>query len=359
MSQKAISPKEIEVTNFFSKLGYFTRCHLQIFPLDMKNSASDIDVLSIKFDKHLNQDKILAEVKEGHGKISELFQLFGFKTYFRQCSAYLICKEVLDTTLKVSKKLDIRAITFERLTEIVVKDLNFESKNSIFVELLLEDVEKIIENLGAIKEAREDLYWKYHYLWLEVDPYKRFYQYQFLFAKAQELLEGEQSQEKLKALNWYKQELFCLSLTAAIEIAFDCININQNKLAEYIQDKFYNIGTSKEGKLKIKKGIDTLVDQIAKLSDGKLMVSSVEIIPGYVSNLVLLIEFLIRNSPYVQSYLLMDSNLQKINLKGKSKNFREFALQEIQSKRIEELNVLLLKILYDGRPIKQTFEDFV
>jgi hypothetical protein len=142
-------------------------------------------------------------------------------------------------------------------------------------------------------------------------------------------------------------------------MASDCISLKPDQITQYVQDKFYNIGSSKEGKLKVRKGIATLVEQIDKLSKGMVKAKPIEVIPGYVSNLIGLVLFLIRNAPYVQSYLLVDSNVQKISLKGKSKRFAEFANSELQSKKIEEMNSNLLNILYEGKPISIIFNDFI
>ena len=64
-------------------------------------------------------ETILAEVKEGYGKISELFQTFGFKSYLQPTSTYFVSKEILDITRNISKKLGIHAVTYDRLNEIV------------------------------------------------------------------------------------------------------------------------------------------------------------------------------------------------------------------------------------------------
>jgi len=355
-----ISEKEVEVANLFSRLGYFTRCHIQIFPIEFRSQASDIDVFATKFDSHLTPEVNLIEVKEGYGKVTELFQLFGFKTYFHPCTAYLVARDILETTLQIAKKLDIRAVTSERLKEIVGRDLKMaEERKRIFTDLETVDLERVMDSLSIIKKSDEELFWRYHYLWLEVDPYQKFYHLQSLFMRALELETRIKDEDLAKALNWYKQELFCLSLLNAISIAYDCIDLNQTQVSHFIEDRFYNVGTSKEGKLKVKKGIETIMGQIDKLSKGMIKVAPVEVIPSYVGNLTTLVMFLIKNAPYVQSYLLIDDNVQRTNLKGKSKSFKEFSTAEIQSKRVEEMNSILLRVLYDGRPFSITFNDFI
>jgi len=355
-----VSEKEIEVANLFSRLGYFTRCHIQIFPIEFKTQASDIDVFATRFDSHLSPEMDLIEVKEGYGKVTELFQLLGFKTYFHPSQAYLVAKDVMETTLQISKKLGVQAATFDRLREIVERDLKLaEERKRISVDLTYADIERVIDYLSIIKRSQDELFWRYHYLWLEVDPYEKFYHLQSLFARSLDLENRTKNEQLSKALEWYKQELFCLSLFGAILIAYDCIGLNQDQVLRFIEDRFYNVGTSKEGKQKVKKGIETLVEQIDKLSKGMIKVAPVEVIPSYVKDLAILVKFLIKNAPFVQSYLLVDDNVQKTNLKGGSKSFKEFTTLEIQAKRVEEMNGILLKILYEGKPISITFNDFI
>jgi hypothetical protein len=355
-----ISEKELEVANLFSMIGYFTRCHLQIYPVDLKNNASDIDVLGIKFDNRLTTETVLVEVKEGYGKVSELFQFFGFKSYFQPNDAYLITKNILDVTRHTSKKLGIHALTFKRLKEIVEREVRYAEERELkSVSLERKDLEKIIDNLLIIKKSQEDLYWKYHYLWLEVDPYLRLFNLQSMFSASRELEEKLKSKEETEALEWFQQEIFCLTIIAAVSIASDCIDLEQDQIDSFVQDKFYNIGTSKEGKLKVKKGVEKIVGLIDKLSQGTIKVDPIEVIPQYVDGLIDLVKFVIANSAYIQYYITIDSNVQKLNLKGKGDNFRNLAISELQAKMVEKLNTQMLWILYKGKPISMIFKNFV
>jgi hypothetical protein len=355
-----ISEKEIEVSNLFSKLGYFTRCHLQIYPTDLKNNASDIDVIAIKHDSHLVPETILIEVKEGYGRVSELFQVFGFKSYFQPTTTYLVSREILEVTKHISKKLGIHALTFERLNEIVQKDLRYATERKwLSVPLERKDLERIIDHLLAIKKMHEDLYWKYHYLWLETDPYLKLFSLQNLFSLSRDLENASKETDVKEAIEWYQQEIFCLSVLATLSIAYDCMDLAGKDISEYIQDRFYNIGTSKEGKMKVKRGVDTLIQLIDKLSKGSVKVDPIEVIPNYVDSIVDLVKFIISNSSYIQYYLTIDSNVQKLNLKGKGDNFRHLAVSELQSEMVEKLNTKVLSILYNGKPVSMTFKNFV
>ncbi|MDR2720383.1 MAG: hypothetical protein LBC03_06245 [Nitrososphaerota archaeon] len=355
-----ISEKEIEVANLFSKIGYLVRCHLQIYPVDLKNNASDIDVLAMKFNHRLTPETVLVEVKEGYGKVSEFFQFFGFKSYFHPDATYFVCNNILEVTRQISKKLGIHALTFKRLNEIVERDVRkAEELKLTDVPLDVKDIEKIMDNLLTIKKKHEDLYWKYHYLWLEVDPYLRLFNLQSMFFTSCELDDKFKSQEEMEALEWFQQELFCLTIIATVLIAYDCIDLEQDQIGAFIQDKFYNLGTSKEGKLKVKKGVEQLISLIDKLSPGAAKVDSIEVIPQYVDTLVDLVKFVISNSAYIQCYIIIDSNIQKLTLKGKGDNFRKLVTSKVQSEKIEKLNTQILKILYKNKPISMTFKNFV
>lgn len=358
MSQFNISPKEAEVDNLFTKLGYFTRSHIQIFPLDLKNSASDIDVFAIRFNPYLNPEVNIVEVKEGRARVTKLFQLYGFKSYFANCNAYYIAEEIYETVLEVSKKLGIRTLSHANLMALVGQELRrAEKKKKIFVDLDVSHIRKMIDYLSVIKRHDQELFWKYHYLWLETNPYKRFYHLQTLFDKARKI-EPEESLIQ-NALAWYQREIFTLALVTVGLMAYDCIDLNSKNLFSYVEDRFYNIGTSKEGKLKVEKGISILIEQIEKLSEGRIKVPRVEIIPSYVEDLVELLRLFIMDAPYVQAYLMINNNVFRTNLKGESRNLKEFTTAEIQYQRMKVLNNLLLKVLYKGAPINMVFNDFL
>lgn len=358
MSQINISPKEVEVENLFAKLGFFTRSHIQIFPLDLKNNASDIDVFALRFNPYLNPEFNVIEVKEGRAKVTKLFQLYGFKSYFGNCNAYYIVSEVYDTIREISKNLGIRTLTHDRLLDLMYQELKrVEKRKRKIVDLDIRHIKKIVNYLSMIKKLDEELYWKYHYLWLETNPYKKFYHLQRLFGKAR--LANEKETHIQEAIAWYKRELFVLSLVTISLMAYDCIVVNPENLSTYVKDRFYNIGTSKEGKIKVEKGISMLVEQIERLSKGLIEIPPVEIIPSYVDSLLKSIILFMKDAPYVQSYILINDKVCRTNLKGESINIKEFTTADIQYKRITESNTLLLNILYEGDPIEVAFNDFI
>jgi len=359
LSTDGLSKREVDVDNLFSRLGYFTRFHIQVFPIDFKNNASDIDVYAVRFSSHLNPDLKLIEVKEGYGTVTDLFQLFGFKSYFQESEAFLIAQKIHDTTREIAKNLGVSVFTFDRLKELVRSELEWiEERKRISVDLDLEHLKKTINYLRIIKSLDEELFWTYHYLWLETNPFRKLSHLQRLFSKAR-ILEDNANKVASDALDWYLREIFCLSLLASVGVAFDCIDLRQSQVFPYIENKFYNIGSTKEGKLKVKEGIDKLAEQIEKLSKGMIKVPSIDLVPTYVDNLSKLVDKLMRNAAFVQSYLLIDNNVFRINLKGETRNLKEFTTSEIQYKTVREINNLMLKVLYEGNAIDVTFKDFV
>jgi len=358
MSQVSISPKEAEVDNLFSKLGFFTRAHIQIFPSDFKASASDIDVLAVEFNPYLIPEFNIIEVKEGPAKITTLFQLYGFKTYFGNCNAYYVAREIYGTTLEISRRLGIRTLSHDRLVSLVGQQLRrAKERKRISVDLETTHLGSVINYLSAIRQMDPELFWRYHYLWLEKNPYDKFYQLQRLFGKVRKLESSEEPARKATA--WYKREIFILALLSLCLMAQDCIDIDSAGIFPYVEDRFYNIGTSKEGKLKVEKGISILVEQIEKLSHGLIKAPMVEILPSYVEDLARLVKLLVKDAAYAQSYLSIDNNVHRTNLREESKNLKEFTTSEFQYQRMRELNGLLLDILYEGDPIEVVFNDFV
>ena len=361
MTQVKISgiEEEVTVSNLFTKLGYFTRFHITIFPLDFKNPASDIDVFSIRFNSQLVPDINLIEVKGGKGKVPTLFQLYGFKTYFCNSGAYLIAEELYETTIDVAKKLGVKVLTFDRLKKLTTRDISWKTgKKSITVSLKGIHGQYIVDFLNIIREKLDaELFWKYHYLWLETRPYEKFYHLKRLFTKAGSLFPSKAGKKLREAFAWYRRELFVLSFLAAIQIASDCIDLKEDRVDEYVRNRFYNIGTTKEGKVKVQRGLERLLEQVKELTKGEIEIPPIEIIPAYVEDLLTLVKLIIENAPFVQSYLTINENISRTNLIGLSKNLKEFTTAKIQWESIRKINKLLLKILHQG-PISIDFNDF-
>lgn len=349
---------EVEVDNLFAKLGFFTRNHIQIFPIDLKTNASDIDVFALRFNPYLTPEFNLIEVKEGKAKITKLFQLYGFKSYFGNSDAYYVVSEVYDTIREISRNLGIRTLTHERLLDLLNDELKRVERRKIrIVDLNINHMKKIINYLSILKKIDDELYWVYHYLWLEKNPYKKFFHLHRIFCRARQINEKDPGIQE--AISWYKREIFMLALVTVGLMAHDCVVINPDDMKTYVKDRFYNIGTSKEGKAKVEKGISLLVEQVKKLSKGLIEIPPVEMIPPYVDDLLKSIVFYIKDSPYIQSYILVNNKTFRSNLKGESINIKEFTTSDIQYNRIKESNNLLLNVLYERGPIEVAFNDFV
>ena len=108
--------QEIAVSNFFSKLGYFTRFHVQLYPKDGK--ISDIDVYCIKFDNHLMPTRNIIETKRSNDSSTAIFQLFGLKNFYENCNAFFVIEKVSQRTISITDKLNIKVYSFSRLREL-------------------------------------------------------------------------------------------------------------------------------------------------------------------------------------------------------------------------------------------------
>lgn len=341
---------EANVSNMFIKMGYFTRSHIQIYPSDSTQKVSDIDVFGIKFDRYLKKHVVLAEVKSSSNKISDLFKLFGFKTYFNDPDTYFISDKIGDVFLNTAKKLDINAVTFKKFREMTKIGPIVEEE---FTE---KDISMIEQFLRIIRDQRNsEIFWRYHYLWLELNPYAKFSQIQQLFSKTMD------ASEKTIDLLWLRKELFLHSFLTHLEIVSDCIGIDEEKLYKYVEDKFFDIGTPKEGKLKIKQGVDLLLSTIKKIAEShgqQIDLPTIEVIPKYISDLVFLIKRTIKNAEYVNEYLKLNDLIYRTNLHGKDTGVDAITKNKTQMSELKNTNDILLRILHEG-PIKHDFNNFV
>lgn len=340
---------EVKVTNLFLRLGFFVRPHKKIFPAYTTEQVSDIDVFAVKFDRYLNRQIVLIEVKKNSCKFTDLFKLFGFQTYFGKANAYFASDKISDLFMDVSKKLGIMAISFSKLYGMV------ESVREIDEGFEPEDVSNMDEYFKIIRDTIDrELFWRVHYLWLELDPYNRFFHLQQLFVRTLPI-SGK------KEVVWLRKELFLQAFLAIMDIAHDCVNIESSKLDSYIQDRFYNIGSSKEAKLKVKKGVDMLRVVLKELSDKQGVsteLPTIEVVPTYLDNLILLIKQNIRNAFYVNKYLQLNDLVYRANIHGNNINIDDVVTSRFQSRAIKETNDLLLRILHDGA-IMPDFSNYV
>jgi len=342
-----ILKSEIPIANLYSQLGYFTRFHINIYPTESTRQLSDIDVFAIKFDNSLLPYVTLIEVKEESNKFSDLFKLYGFKTFYGDCKAVFVTKKVHERTIPIAKQLQINLLTVSKLKELAEKD------ESIKIErFTLKSAIQFFNNLDEIKKIDPQLYWTYHYLWLEKDPFRRFYHQQKLFTITNEKI----SEDFKSPISWYRRELFILSIISLVEIASNCITLDEKILKSYIESKFLNVDVSYDARKKIKTGVDVLIEEIKKMGI-EMVFDELEIMPKYVPLIVELINKIIKNSQEIQYYININEYITRLMLKEKEVILADI-VENDKIKFIRSLNELVLRILHSG-PIKYDFSYFV
>lgn len=340
--------KEIEVSNFFSNLGYFTRTHVQLYPKDGK--ISDIDVLCIRFDNQLVERRNIIEVKKSNDSYSAIFQLYGLKTYFGNCEALFVSDKISIRTLKITKDLGIKAYSFRTLKKI--KENNSVLKS---IDLELPHLMKIHNTyLNRIKELNSDIYWEYNEIWLERDPYFKLYKIQTLFKMTEELLLSYSEDE---AILWIRKELFMLGFISIHEIASDCIELDFDLINKYIEEKYYNLGMQKDKKLQLKEGIDKLIGLFEK-KEGIHLEIKFEIIPEWIHILDTCVKRIISNTLYAQENLLLNERIFKSFLIGNPTSVREITKNAKKIDILTKVNIDILKILHREH-IKLDFNNFI
>jgi len=343
---------EAKVANFFIRLGYFTRPHIQIYPSETTQKVSDIDVFAVKFDRYLNRQAVLVEVKKKSNRIADLFKLYGFKAYYGNPSSYFVSDRVGEIFLDTAKSLGINAISFKKLGEISQS----EGKD-VDEKFMDKDIAWIEKSLKTIRdEFNQEIFWKYHYLSLERNAYTRFFRIQYIFAKTKDIPENVKAE-----ILWFRKELFIEAFLAHLDMANDCIGIEAEKIDRYVREKFYDIGTPKEGKLKIRQGVENLLSVLKKLSEEQkrsMEWPTIEVIPRYLENLISLIKQTIKNARYVNKYLLLNDLIYRANLHNQPLSVDIVAKASAQARGLKDTNDLILRILHDG-PIMHDFNNFV
>lgn len=344
------SKEEIQVSNLFSKLGYFTRSHIQIYPEEGDTSQiSDIDVFTIKFDNMLLPTKNIIETKRSSDKVSALFQLFGFRKYFDECNVFFVNKGPSHKNFKVANKLNIKAYSFNRLKQLTKKDQTYKS-----IDLTYENGQNLIKYLKRIKKIKKSLYWNYHYLWIEKNPFRKLNEIQEMFKETEDLYNKFSEDE---AFLWFRSELFLMAFLTVIEISSKCIALDNYYINNFIKDQFYNLGTSKQRKLEIKVAVDTLLKIIKENMDEEIDLT-LELIPDWIDLLTKIVKTMIKNARYINAYLLVNENVHKSQIIGNPKNIIEFTYNELERDIISSINTDLLKILHKEH-IKTDFNNFV
>ena len=144
---------------------------------------------------------------------------------------------------------------------------------------------------------------KYHYLWLERDPFSRFIHIQNIFSKTNQVLNENSPQSDL---HWFRSEVFMQGFLCCMEMASECFILEPGYISQYVKNKIFHVGIPKEGKLKIKEGIDNLLSVLKTIpTDGPdIVIPSFEIMPDFIDNLIKLVSHLTRKSLFLQKYLM-------------------------------------------------------
>lgn len=336
---------EIYVSNMYDKLGYFTRFHINIYPLEKTTKQlSDIDVLAIKFDESLFNNNVIIEVKEQSNKFSDLFKLYGFKTYFGNSNSVFITKRIHPRTIPIAESLEINILSFNKLKEIIS-----DRKIIDHVEYNVDDGLRIFSYLDEIKKLNKGLFWNYHYIWVEKDPYIKLYKIQKMFESTNKIYKQD---TESKEIQWFRKELFITGFIAVLEISSRSISIDEDILQSYLENKLLNIGIPLESKQKIKSNIDALIDELQNL-DLDLKIDEIDIYPKYLDNFNKLIRLLIKNAKYAQKFLLKNESIHRLCLKQNGKHISEI-MDEKEYKLLMKINTLLLLVLHNG-PINPDF----
>ncbi len=327
--------QEIDVSNFFAKLGYFTRFHIQLYPKEGK--ISDIDVFCIKFDNHLLPTRNIIETKRSSDKISVVFQLYGLKNFYENCNAFFVNDRFSNRTFEITSKLGVKVYSFDRLKKLSERDFTYPS-----IDITEKDGHVVINHLDVIKKIiHESLFWDYHYLWLEKNPLQKFNKIQEMFKITDDLYNQHSTNS---VFLWFRKELFLMAFLAIMEIASKCIELDNESINEYIEDQFYNLGISKGKKLQLKEGVDSLLKIIQEKVDKEVNLK-LEIIPNWLHILSKIIKTIVANANYANSYLLINEQILRSIIIGKPQNISSLS-KSITKNILSPLNSDLLKILH-------------
>jgi hypothetical protein len=340
---------ELEIADLFRRLGYLTRSHIDIYPYDMVRKVSDIDVFGIRFDGQLTPSRIVAEVKRKECSTTDILKLHGLAAYLTRCEGYFVTGISNPQCRKVAKELNIKLATKAKLSQIM------GPAPKGFIQSDPQKIAKTYDYLTLLKKrANKEIFWKYHYLWLEKDPCFRLYQQQDLFDDVSKYLRNSELSE---ATQWFRREIFLLSQISVLEIASECVGISDSSIEAYLEDRFSNLGTPRKSKERIKSGVERLVNLISNLSGEQFDVPNVEILPRYISTLSILVKFIQSSTRYAQQYLLRNNELSMLLLEGKEADLAKIVSPK-QIEFIGKFNDLLGRVLHNG-PIEDDFSPFL
>jgi hypothetical protein len=345
---KEVLKNELQVADLFRGLKYLTFTHIDVYPSDEIKTVSDIDVLGIRFDDELMPTRIIVEVK-GHGcKATDILKLYGLGEYFGNSILYFVTEHASMRCVKLARKLNVRVSSRSKLREI----LGPTPKR--FVRSNPSEVRKTFSHLAMIKAVDSDAYWSFHHLWMERDPYLRLYQQQHLFSSSKEFASKAEMNE---AATWFCKHLFIQSMVSVVEIASDCIALDPGVIGPFIEDRFFNLGTDRRSKEKIRNGVGKLVEVIDSLSGGEAKIPEIRLIPEYIPVLIDLVERILKSTKFIQQYLLRNYDVYLNELSGTPKNLSEVASRG-EYRFISKFNDTLARLLHNG-PISIEFNNYL
>ncbi|WP_424355526.1 hypothetical protein [Methanobacterium sp. MBAC-LM] len=344
--------EEIEVANYFTNLGYFTRFHIQIYPDGDRGQVSDIDVFTIKFDNLLLATRNIIETKRSIDKVSALFQLYGFRKYYEDSNIFFVNKKANSRNFNVANKLNIKAYSFSRLKDLNKKSQRYNRHRNLTLEL--SDGEQIIKYLDEIKNIEDSLYWSYHYLWVEKNPFRKLNDIQEIFGITDDIYDKYQDD---KAFLWFRKELFLMAFLSVIEISSKCIALDNFDINEYVKEQYYNLGTSKRRKMEIKEGIDSLLELLKEQYEN-IELKSIDLIPPWINLLIKIVKKIIMNANYANRFLLINENIHKSHIIGKPRYISTLTLNRFENKVLSSINIDLLRILHKEQILKD-FNHFI
>lgn len=351
MAQENGIKEEIEVANYFSSLGYFTRFHIQIYPKEegKKGKISDIDVFTIKFDSLLLSTKNIIETKRNIDKVSALFQLYGFRKFYEDSNVFFVNNKTNNRNFKIANELNIKVYSFSRLKELTKKN---QKHNNLTMNH--SDGKKLIKYLDKIKNIEKSLYWNYHYLWVEKNPFRKLNDIQEMFGITDDIYDKYQTDE---AFLWFRKELFLMAFLSVLEISSKCIALDNFYINGFIEEQYYNLGTSKQRKLEIKKAVDNLLEIIKENLEEDVELN-INLIPPWINLLIKIVKKMILNAKYANGYLLINENVHKSYIIGNPQHISEFSVNKLEKNIVSSINLDLLRILHKEQ-ILRDFNNFI
>jgi hypothetical protein len=153
-------------------MGYLTQVEVPLEVVEYTRGyrrvpATDLDVLAVRFDSGLLEDRLVVECKSGtHGATAELLRLAGVARFYSATDSWLVKTEISDNARQVARRLDIRPVSSSELEALlagwgidprVVDDVGLKR---------LEALRRLLAGLGDMNEAQKILRYSIHDVWL-------------------------------------------------------------------------------------------------------------------------------------------------------------------------------------------------